>query len=107
MDEDLQFIKMKCSDCEQSVEDCSYHYFVEQDSKIGCSRKVPEEIAIDYWNKVVEEWPFKVKTDSIDSLHKDYEETIKTIYNVLDFPIANLIGKSGKILKSGEFNDKL
>lgn len=94
------YLKLNCIDCE-FVECKIAKKYVKNDSKEGCTRKVPEQDAAKFYHYIEEVIPFW-KMYPADHIAKSYNQIIEFFYDyIYTAPITQRLDPRGKVKASG------
>ena len=92
----MGIIKLKCSECENST--CCYsNKYIPIDSLEGCTRKVIEDVEIEYYHLINEVAPFMYMNTTKEYQTKTYNQIINLLNNIYSMPIGQKLDKKGKV----------
>ena len=92
----MAIIKLQCGTCENST--CCYSKkYIPYDSLEGCTRKVDEDLEIEYYHMINEVAPFMYMKTTKEYQNKTYKEIIGLLDKVYSSPIGVKLDKHSKV----------
>lgn len=92
----MSLIQLKCSECENSR--CCYaRRYIPYDSLEGCTRKVSEELELQYEHLVHEVQPFMYMKTTKEYQNKTYNDIINCLQNIYNSPMGQKLDSKGKV----------
>lgn len=91
----MAIIKLQCNQCEN--DSCCYSKkYIAENSLEGCTRKVDEDMEIEYFHLINEVAPFMYMKTSKEYQNKTYKEIIDLLFKIYSMPIGVKLDKNGK-----------
>lgn len=92
----MSIVKLRCSEC-GNISCCYANKYIPIDSLEGCTRKVTEEVEIEYYHLINEVAPFMYMNTTKEYQNKTYHEIDRLLNNIYSMPIGQKLDKKGKV----------
>ena len=86
-------VTLFCYGCDHPT--CRLGDIIHENNKVGCVRRVGEDLYIRYYHQVKEVWPM-ISNENINIINKEYINTINVLNEVYMQPIVKQYGKGFK-----------
>lgn len=91
----MSIVKLRCGECE-NISCCYANKYIPMDSLEGCTRKVTEDMEIEYYHLINEVAPFMYMNTTKEYQNNVYHQIIQLLNNIYSMPIGVKLNKKGK-----------